>query len=79
MTAAPQPLVPAPAPAGVKGLWFHDLRRSFVTKARRAGIPESVVMRMSGHKTRTVFERYNIVEDEDVREAVRRIEAARLG
>ncbi len=57
------------------GVWFHDLRRSFVTNARRRGVPESVVMRMSGHRTRSVFERYNIVEEDDLREAVKRIEA----
>jgi integrase len=59
------------------GVWFHDARRSFCTNARRRQVPESVVMRMSGHRTRSVFDRYNIVEDEDVRQAVRRIEAAR--
>jgi hypothetical protein len=53
----------------------HYLLRSFVTNSRRRGIPESVVMRMSGHRTRNVFDRYNIVEDEDVRNAVRVIEA----
>jgi hypothetical protein len=37
--------------------------RSFVTRARKAGISESVVMRMSGHKTRAVFDRYNVVDD----------------
>ena len=63
--------------AGLSGLWFHDLRRSFVTNARRHGVPESVVMRMSGHRTRSVFERYNIIEEEDLREAVKRIEAGR--
>ena len=60
---------------GLKDVWFHDLRRSFVTRARRMGVPESVVMRMSGHKTRAVFDRYNIVSEDDLREAVIRIEA----
>ena len=54
---------------------FHDLRRSFVTNARKRGLPESVIMRISGHKTRAVFERYNIVNDDDVRNAVQVIEA----
>jgi len=40
----------------LEGLWFHDLRRSFVTRARKHRIPETVVMRMSGHRTRAVFE-----------------------
>jgi integrase len=61
--------------AGLQHVWFHDLRRSFVTNARRRGVAESVVMRMSGHRTRNVFDRYNIVEDEDVRNAVKVIEA----
>ncbi|HET6984194.1 MAG TPA: site-specific integrase [Myxococcaceae bacterium] len=38
--------------AELPGLWFHDLRRSFITRARRVGVPESVVMRMSGHRAR---------------------------
>jgi integrase len=64
-----------PHKAEFANVWFHDLRRSFVTNARRRGVPESVVMRMSGHRTRNVFDRYNIVEDEDVRNAVKVIEA----
>lgn len=63
--------------AGLGHVWFHDLRRSFVTNARRRGVPESVVMRMSGHRTRSVFDRYNIVEEEDLRTAVSRIEVGR--
>jgi integrase len=59
-------------------LWFHDLRRSFVTNARRRGIAESVVMRLSGHKTRAVFDRYNVVDEGDVRAAVQTIQAASI-
>ena len=63
--------------AGIKGLWFHDLRRSFVTNARRRGVAESVVMKMSGHKTRAIFDRYNIINDEDLRTGIERIEEGR--
>jgi integrase len=61
--------------AELHGLWFHDLRRSFITRARRVGVPESVVMRMSGHRTRAVFERYNVVDTQDLRAAVRALES----
>ncbi|MBI5477890.1 MAG: tyrosine-type recombinase/integrase, partial [Deltaproteobacteria bacterium] len=61
------------------GIIVHDLRRTAITELRRSGTPESVVMKMSGHKTRAVFDRYNIVEEDDVREAVQRLQDHRLG
>ena len=56
---------------------FHDLRRSWVTLARRRGIPESEIMAKSGHQDHSVFRRYSIVGDEDLRRSRDRMESAR--
>ena len=65
--------------AGLSDIWVHDLRRSFVTLARRSGLPESVVARFSGHRTAAVFKRYNIVEEQDLKAAVALLNRTRKG
>jgi integrase len=57
--------------AGVPGLLFHDLRRTAVRNLRRAGVAETVIMKITGHRTRGMFERYNITDQSDTQEAGR--------
>jgi integrase len=52
------------------GFIFHDLRHSFNTHMRKAGVAESVIMEITGHSTRQMFDRYNTVDMEDARKAV---------
>jgi integrase len=60
--------------AGCPGRMPHDFRRTAVRNLVRAGVPERVAMQLTGHRTRAIFERYNIVSPGDLREAAERLD-----
>ena len=59
--------------AGLSGMLRHDLRRTAARNLIRSGVPEVVSMRITGHRTRSVLDRYNIVSPADLQDAARKM------
>jgi integrase len=61
------------------GLIFHDLRRTAARNLRRAGIAEGVIMKIGGWRTRSVFERYAIIDQNDIAVAMEKLQNLQAG
>jgi len=59
------------------GRLFHDFRRTCARDLIRSGVDETVAMRITGHKTRSIFDRYNVTNTDDLREAMLSVEKYR--
>jgi integrase len=60
--------------AGITGVVFHDLRHTFVTNMRRAGVDYFRIMAITGHRTMEVFKRYHTIDQDDLRQAVSQLD-----
>ena len=58
------------------GRLLHDFRRTAVRNLERASVPRSVAMKITGHRTESVYNRYAIVSDADLREATKKLVGA---
>ena len=61
--------------AALPGRLFHDFRRTAVRNLERSGVSRSVAMRVTGHKTESVYRRYAIVSESDIAEGLRKVAA----
>jgi integrase len=61
--------------AWVPGRILHDLRRTAVRRMERAGVPRSVAMKVSGHRTESIYRRYAIVAERDIADGLRKVAA----
>ena len=60
--------------AKISDFRLHDLRHTFVTNARKAGVDRTVIMKLTGHKTLSMFTRYNTVDEADAKQALNLME-----
>lgn len=61
--------------SGLEGTLIHDLRRCAARNLSRAGVPETVAMEITGHKSRSMYRRYRIVDERDLREGIEKLQA----
>jgi len=61
--------------AKIENFWFHDMRRTLSTNMRKAKVDQTVIMKLTGHKTPSMFNRYNTVDQEDAIDAMKRLKS----
>ncbi len=53
---------------------FHDFRHTWTTNAGKAGVERTVIMKLTDHKALLMFARYNSVDEDDAKQALKMME-----